>query len=232
MTVTQNSPAPYAGSATIIDLIRRHRNKGLPSPVDSEVLERSGITQSLIARTLQALQILDLIDDKGQQTEIFEALRLAPEAEYKSRFFEWLKTAYSDAFQFIDVANTNETEIRDAFRKYKPVGQQERMVSLFIGLLEEAGVSIERNRQRNKSVPKTKENIRRIKVTPNTPVSNLAKHNSHIPPPNPPAPHKEHSGLINKLLDKFPQFDPNWTPEIQAKWFEGYQKLLAMDEKR
>ena len=62
MPVTANSPAPYAPTSAILGLIERHRNKGF-TRLDAEVLGRSGVSDSLISRTLQALQTLDLIDD-------------------------------------------------------------------------------------------------------------------------------------------------------------------------
>jgi hypothetical protein len=27
------------------------------------------------------------------------------------------------------------------------------------------------------------------------------------------------------VLEKYPDFDPTWTPEVQAKWLEGITKL-------
>jgi hypothetical protein len=38
MAVTTDKPAPYATSSSIIDLIGRHRSRGLPAPVTAEVL--------------------------------------------------------------------------------------------------------------------------------------------------------------------------------------------------
>jgi hypothetical protein len=75
-----------------------------------------------------------------QPTDVLEGLRRAPEAEYKQRFREWLEGAYADALQFVDPANATETQVRDAFRNYKPYGQHSRIVSLFMGLFTEAGV--------------------------------------------------------------------------------------------
>jgi hypothetical protein len=147
MAVTRDRPGPYAPGSGILSLIDRHRNKGLPSPVDAAVLERAGVSPSLIPRTLQALQTLDLIGDDGRPTEVFEAIRLAPEAEYKKRLADWLTDAYADALAFVDPATATETDIRDAFRKYVPTGQQDRMVSLFIALFTAAGVMPERVRQ-------------------------------------------------------------------------------------
>ena len=31
--------------------------------------------------------------------------------------------------------------------------------------------------------------------------------------------------LISKILDKYPDFDPNWSPDVQKSWMEGMIKL-------
>lgn len=147
MAVTQENPAPYAPASVILDLIDRCRNRGLPSPVDSEVLSRVGVSDSLIPRTLQALRALELISDEGKHTETFESIRKAPEPQYKERLSEWLKGVYADVFSYVDPAEDDETAIRDAFRSYNPVGQQPRMVTLFIGLRAAAGLTPEKTTQ-------------------------------------------------------------------------------------
>lgn len=156
MPVTPDQPAPYAPASAVLALIERHRNKGLPSPVDNEVLGRAGISPSLIPRTLYALQTLDLIDDEGRPTKVFEGIRLAPEAEYKQRLAEWLSSAYADALQFVDPSKDDEVKVRDSFRTYKPVGQQDRMVTLFLGLFVGAGVAPEKGRQPPRNQPPKK----------------------------------------------------------------------------
>lgn len=140
MAVTSDKPTPYAPASVILDLLQRHRAKGLPQPINADVLGRAGVAESLIPRTLQALQRLDLIDDDGKPSEVFEGIRKAPESEYKQRLVEWLNSAYADVIQFVDPAKDDDTAIRDAFRNYIPVGQQERMVSLFTSLYAAAGV--------------------------------------------------------------------------------------------
>lgn len=140
MPVTIDQPTPYAPASAILDLIDRHRNKGLPPIVDADVLLRAGVSDSLVPRTLQALKTLDLLDDDGRPSQVFEGIRLAPTAEYQQRLAEWLNAAYADALSFIDPATDDEVAIRDAFRKYVPTGQQPRMVSLFMGLFTAAGV--------------------------------------------------------------------------------------------
>lgn len=144
MPVTPDASAPYAPASAVLDIVARYRTKGLPAPIDAEVLSRAGVSRSLIARTLYTLQVLDLIDDKGNPTDTLKSLRLAPEAEYKQCLAKWLKSAYADVLQFVDPETADEVSIRDAFRSYDPVGQQPRMVTLFIGLFAAAGIGPEK----------------------------------------------------------------------------------------
>lgn len=153
MPVTGDRPAPYAPASAILGLVNRHRTRGLPS-YDAEVLARAGVSESLIPRTLQAMQTLDLIGEDGKPTPILEGLRLAPEAEFKARLGEWLTEAYADALSYVDPAKDDEIRIRDAFRGYQPVGQQPRMVTLFMGLFAAAGIGPDKVRSSDKPKPK------------------------------------------------------------------------------
>lgn len=144
MPVTSDKPAPYAPASTILDVINRYRSKGLPAPITRDVLVRAGIAETLTPRVLQSLETFDLIDADGKPTHTFDAIRKAPEAEYKQRVAEWLNAAYADALNFVDPAMATEVQVRDAFRGYVPIGQQDRMVSLFMGLYAHAGVRPEK----------------------------------------------------------------------------------------
>jgi hypothetical protein len=153
MAVTPQGAAPYTAAAPVIGIIRRYRDKGLPSPINDDVLGRSGLVpESLIPRTLQSLQILELIDDKGQPTATLQKIRSVPEADYKLCLGEWLRTVYSDVFAFVDPAKDTGMQVRDAFRGYIPHGQQDRMVTLFLSLCVEAGITTSDTK---KSAPKT-----------------------------------------------------------------------------
>jgi hypothetical protein len=144
MAVTTDKSAPYAPPSTVIEVIKRYRERGLQTPITKDVLLRAGIAETLTPRVLQAIQTLDLIDEAGNPTETFEDIRKAPQGEYRDRLVQWLNGVYADALNFIDPATSDETAIRDAFRSYEPVGQQPRMVALFMGLYAEAGVGAER----------------------------------------------------------------------------------------
>jgi hypothetical protein len=221
MPVTLDKPAPYATSGAILELIERHRTRGLPSPVTPEILGRAGIAETLIPRTLQTLHILDLIDAKtGMPTETFEGLRLAPEPEFKNRLADWLKGAYADVFAFVDPTKDDETSIRDAFRSYQPVGQQQRMTLLFEGLCAAAGLIPERPAKprattrlasQSASVPQPKRVTSKLVAAA---VAASSRHASRVPPP------------IAGLLESLPPQGEGWTKEARDKFMATFGTVL------
>lgn len=219
MAVTADKPTPYAPTRTILDLIERHRSRGLPAPVTAEVLARAGIPESLIPRTLQALPILDLIDESGNPTPTFESIRLAPEAEYKKRLEDWLKGAYADVFSFVDPTKDDETRIRDAFRGYQPVGQQARMVTLFQGLCAAAGLLPEKAAQ-TRAQASTRSNPRPVSPRVQRNIASLGGKRVTAP---------TQSGLpapLAGLLSSLPPEGRGWTEERRKKFLETFGTVL------
>lgn len=140
MTLRTDRPAPYAPAATILAVINGFRDRGLATPFTPEVLLRAGVTDSLVPRTLNSLQVLDLIDEGGNPTAQLEGLRRAKTDEFKVRLEEVVRSVYAEVFQFTDPAKDDANRVTDAFRVYEPSGQRGRMVSLFMGLCEAAGI--------------------------------------------------------------------------------------------
>lgn len=216
MPVTADQPAPYAPAKAVLDLIGRHRNKGLPTPVDADVLARAGIPASLISRTLQALQTLDLIDENGAPSQVLEGIRLAQETDYKQRLADWLNGAYADALAFVDPASADESQIRDAFRNYKPIGQQSRMVTLFIGLFDAAGIGPEKQRSLSRKPPSSSP----AKPTRNPPKPNggptVHQHmiTGALPPP------------LAGLLAGLPQDGQGWSKTKRDQFMVTFEAVL------
>jgi hypothetical protein len=219
MAVTADKPGPYTSPQVVVDLISRHRTRGLPSIIDAEVLQRAGVSESLTPRTLQSLVALDLIDEKGQITDAFEALRLAPEAEYKERMTAWLNATYADVLTFIDPATDDETAIRDAFRSYKPVGQQDRMVTLFVRLYAAAGVG---------PVKAANASSRSRPAPPKTPAAR-ATPSVKAPPPPPANQQMASTGLpaaLQGLLLSLPKEGAGWSQERRNKFYDTFGAVL------
>ena len=215
MAVSRDNPAPYATTASVVDIINKYRDRGMQTPFTKDVLGRAGVSDSLIPRTLQSLEILDLIREDGMPTETFEAMRLSPTNELQQRMQDWLKAAYADVFLYVDPSVDDEVAIRDAFRTYIPTGQQDRMVSLFIGLCEEAGL---REKPEKPAKPRAKPNARRqtpkSRPKPNKSSTATFAGQSSIPP-----------ALIG-LLDSLPKESGHWTQEARDKFYVTFGTVL------
>jgi len=148
MPIQKQGRAPYAPGQTLLDVLAAYRDRGLQTPFDKDVLIRAGVSESLAPRTLQALQLLDLINDIGEPEPVLDGLRTAPSDEYPNRLEEAVRSAYAEVFSFVDPATATTKNVEDAFRFYEPAGQRSRMVTLFIALCEAAGIITEEAKAR------------------------------------------------------------------------------------
>lgn len=224
MPVSTDRPAPYAPPAAVLDIVRRYRERGLVFPVTKEVLVRAGVSESLVPRTLQALQILDLFKDDGNPTDTLEGIRLAPAAEYKQRLADWLKGAYAEVFAFVDPTKDDAVRIRDAFRSYNPVGQQDRMVTLFAGLCAEAGLMPEK--PSSSSAARPAPSAARTRTTTTTSRGGFGATGTAVRQ----AAAKKQTGLpptLASLLESLPpSAGTGWTVEERDRFLSTFKVLL------
>lgn len=212
MPVTSDQPGPYPTKASVLSFLDRYRNRGMQKPINSDVLGRSGVSESLIPRTLLALQTLDLIDDQGNPTEVLEGLRLSPESEYQQNMQAWLKGTYADVFLYVDPSVDDEASIRDAFRSYQPIGQQGRMVALFIALCTAAGLRPESTEEKK---PKSASTSRKNPGRPRKKKPPLDDFNLHGVP-----------SAISGLMQSLPVEGSGWTTEKRRSFITTFEAVL------
>jgi hypothetical protein len=138
----QRKKAPYAPASGVLTAIRRYRERGLPEPVETSVLESIGVSPGNAPVTLSALKFLNLLDTDGKHTERFDALKRATSEDYPSVLLSVLQDTYGDVFVIVDPQNHSRSQVEDAFRQFEPAAQRERMVALFVGLCKEAGLTV------------------------------------------------------------------------------------------
>jgi hypothetical protein len=226
MAVSTQSPAPYTAAPAVLAVIRRFREKGLTLPIGQETLLRAGVGESLIPRTMQALQTLELIDDKGQPTPILQNIRSVPQANYQATLGEWLHSVYKDVFAFADPRTDDEVQIRDAFRTYQPHGQQDRMVSLFMGLCAEAGLADESKKAESK-LSARKQNVRSASSSTSTAKKSPVQQKTRIASPNilPAIPAELHPALMG-LVQSIPKAGRGWTQQDRDKFYQSFGAVL------
>lgn len=143
MSIQPQGRAPYCPADTIKTVIDKHRAVGLPAPVTGDVLVRIGVPESLVPRTLQALRLLDLIDEKGAITDQLDLIGKTPPNDLPSRLEAWLRGVYAPIFDILDPATATPNDLENAFHGFEPRGQLARIISLFTGLCAYAGIMSE-----------------------------------------------------------------------------------------
>jgi Family of unknown function (DUF5343) len=223
MSINRNGNAPYASPKNVLDVIERYRHRGLRTPFTLDLLGQVGVPDGAAPRTLQALRLLDLIDEDGQPTEALEDLKRASEDEYPVRLGQIVRAAYNDVFSVVDPASDSATAVRDAFRFYKPDSQQTRMVTLFLALSEEAGIIEKgpRRRGRMKKAASVKPSVPRPQSPPRETLDQR-------PQPRPIAPTRDglHPLLVG-VVQELPSTG-KWSTAKRGRWLAAMTSAVDL----
>jgi len=138
------SLAPYAPPENVIRVLERVHKNGLRGKVDADFLGQLGIGAGMTNRTIRALEFLGLtqVEDEGAPTPLLEQYIVSGEAEAEALIGEAIRKSYEIIFRAVDPAVDDRNRIHTAFKLMKPQGQWVRMVTLFLGLCQAAGMAV------------------------------------------------------------------------------------------
>jgi hypothetical protein len=224
MPIRTGGQAPYAPPQTVLALIRSYRNRGLQTPFSSDVLQRAGVPESLVARTLQSLRLLDLVDEHGDPAPEFEGLRRAGQAEYPERLAAIIRAVYAEVFQYVDPAEDDEGKVRDAFRAYEPLGQLTRIVRLFYALCEEAKIIPEGKRKAAPVAGARPSRPQRSTAAERGRQRTGGRHQDDAP--TPPPPDVAIPPAIAGLLAALPKNGTGWTRATRDRFLATFTAVL------
>lgn len=211
---------PYIPFQTFLTFLKQLKTDGLPPQIDKSVLSKfSGGTQGQLK---VALKTLGLMDDNKPTDELEAMVNALETPEFEPLLLKMLQRTYPYVFA-IDLKTATPTMFADAF---KVTGAQEAVTrkcrTFFLHAAKRAGVSLG-NRILTGTVPRTPSIGPKRKPKAAKPKAD--------PPPdqsgnNADTNTTQTGGLVEKLLAKFPEFDPKWPDEIKAKWFAGFDQFM------
>ena len=212
---------PYVSYRTFRNFID-HLQQRLPSRIDrsywGDLLSGSTGTQ-----LMAALRFLKLIDANGNPTEQLKPLVTA-KGEPRAQL---LRNVATQAYDFVldsslDIESATYAQLEevfhDAFQLTDDVSR--KCVKFFIALSGDAGLPI------SPFIIRRTRSVRAaagVKTLPKKGVGRT-KRNALMPQAVDEIPNN--NSWHNKLLDKFPSFDPAWNDDIKAKWFDAFDELL------
>lgn len=136
--------APYAPTDKVVSVLETYRDTALGGgAIDAATLARMGMGDEIARRVLQTLRLFDLIDEDGKPTANLIGFKQASSDTYKAVLADLLYDVYSPIFAVTgkNLAAKTTTQIEDAFRMYRPDSLRRRMVTLFLGLCQYAGIT-------------------------------------------------------------------------------------------
>jgi hypothetical protein len=217
-TLRNEEYMPYAPAKPVLDIIRRDREQGLPEVLSRQQLHRLSVAEGNSDRVQKALQFLDLIDQSGKRTPLFDRLRKASTTEYESVLAEIVRGGYAPILAIVDPKVDNDIAVNDAFRHYEPAGQRKQMVVLFRALCQEAGLAKAGAAERKPSIRKEATapvQVRRTSKRSATEVDHVAEARALDEPSGPDY------RLLSALIQQLPR-DGKWTQGRRDRWLQAF----------
>jgi len=201
---------PYVSYRTFRNFLEL-LNEGMPARIDRSVWgpRYSGTSGQQL---MTALKNLDLVDDMGVPLRSLEELVSSVGAERRNCLKIILKEKYKPIFE-IDLIRATRSQFNEAFRYF---GINEGVLSkcqlFFIQACQDAGIEL------SAYILARRHGLSSRKKSEKTIVSrqNVSQKQDKL---------EINEVVISKILEKYPDFDPSWGPEVQKAWMDGMVKL-------
>ena len=232
---------PYRTFQTFLEYMQ----DGIPARIDRSVWG-SRFSGSSGTQLMTALKSLQLVDASGHPEPVLEQLVFAEGERRRALLRGLLEDYYKPVFR-LDLARATRNQFHEAFRSFGArEGVLTKCEAFFIQAALAAGIQLSqyilagRHQGRRRSGGAkgagrggAKGFVPTAAQAPNPPAAQVMGPEA-TPTTIPAAPvvtAEASPQLVAKLnvaeliLSKYPDFDPSWTPEVQAKWLEGMTKL-------
>ena len=202
---------PYVSYRTFRNFLERMAD-GIPSRIDRSVMGGS-MAGATVTQLLTALKALHLIDHNGKPQDSLEQLVAASGGERRSILEGIVRNAYPNVFQ-LDLTRASTQEFREKFREFTAKEDVvNKCQAFFRQAAEDAGIElspyiVERTKVKGQARRRRKAKTESPRMAPSRALKSAASRS-----------------IEEMILQKYPEFNPEWSEKVQGVWLEGIMKL-------
>lgn len=220
---TQKQPlppyVPYRTFTTFLDSLK----VGIPSHIDKSVMRSfSGGMQSWLKASLRTMKLMNA---ESVPQERLKQLVSAEGENRKAILRDLFNATYAPLLKGkIDLTTTTPQKLRSAFVELGAQGETvDKCMAFLVAMAKDAGFSLSPHlTMRASPKPRTKRQAPRAESQKSDETLGSEKIKKASTDATPDA----SEAMTQALLAKFPSFDPAWPAEVQAKWFDGFDRLM------
>tara|TARA_Y100000768_G_scaffold310744_1_gene245235 strand:- start:435 stop:1094 length:660 start_codon:yes stop_codon:yes gene_type:complete len=213
MKITKNNIPPYVAFKTFQTFLE-FLSQGMPSRIDRSVWVNR-FSGSNGTQLMTAIKFFELVDSDGVPSQDFNSLVSKDLNIQKKTLRKILFKFYDHVFE-LDLDNATRYQLREAFKKFgTKEGVLVKCESFFIQAAKFSDISLSNHILARRHNNKSNSNEKIKSQTTQVSQSILSKKNSV----------EKNTNIVKIILDKYPEFDPSWTPEVQKAWIESLTKL-------
>ena len=228
MTPQEQTPAipPYVPYRTFQTFLEFLLEEGIPGRIDKTVWGPR-FSGSSGTQLMTALKVLELVDSEAHPDDKLDRLVHAEGEERRVLLRDILEGFYKPVFE-LDLSRASKGQFRDAFRRFgTKEGVLTKCEAFFIRAAQAAGIKLSQRilagrhgagRLRNsgtsvRSRAVTAQPVNTVKTERVVDVDPASQELS------------TQLELADRILAKYPDFDPAWDPSVQTRWLEGMTRL-------
>jgi len=188
----------------------------MPSRIDRSVWVNK-FSGSNGTQIMTAIKFFDLIDNEGIPNNDFKNL-VSRDLELQKKIFRKLLYKYYEPIFDLDLTKATRYQFREAFKSFDTKeGVLIKCEAFFIQASKYSNIVLSthilarrHNVNNSTSYEKNKQKLSKNKVS--EPIDLKVSLHKNI-------------NVVKIILDKYPDFDPNWLPDVQKAWIDSLTKL-------
>jgi hypothetical protein len=217
---------PYVPYRTFQTFLEFLLEEGIPDRIDRTVWG-SRFSGSSGTQLMTALKVLKLIDTEGRPAQDLDDLVHGEGEDRRSALRDVLERFYGPVFE-LDLPRASKGQFHEAFRKFgTKEGVLTKCEAFFIRAADAAGIEL------SKRITSGRHGASKARSAPTQTRPRAAAVPAAMPekivaattPENVVPTSSFNLELADKILAKYPDFDPAWDATVQARWLEGMTRL-------